>query len=176
MPPKYLSPAFLGEFCATLAAGENGPLNNPEGLPFLESVPSQPTPTASPGSVPPGKDSESRLGLSPSGEYRAERRAEARAQLEVDVSLHTDSRYFAGFTENLCSTGAFVATHLVEKVGTLVRVTLHLGEGTVGAVGEVRWTRSASESGNQPPGMGLRFVAIEPGGDLLLRALLARHG
>jgi uncharacterized protein (TIGR02266 family) len=91
------------------------------------------------------------------------------------VSLHTESRYFAGFTENVSSGGVFVATHLVQQVDTLVRVTLHLDEYSIGAVGEVRWTRSASESGNQPPGMGIRFVAIEPHGEDLLRKLLESH-
>ena len=107
-----------------------------------------------------------------SGSFAAERREHERVALELDVSLHSESRYFAGFTENLCPAGAFVATHLVQEVDTLVRVILHLDECAISAVGEVRWTRCASESGNLPPGMGIRFVAIEPGGDELLRTVL----
>ena len=137
-------------------------------------MPSQPTPA--PADAPSPVSSRPRPTGTSSGQFVAERRRAERTPIELDVSLHTETRYFAGFTENLSPHGAFIATHLVQKVDTLVRLILHLDECAIGAVGEVRWTRDASESGNQPPGMGIRFVAVEPGGDEVLRRLLDEHG
>jgi len=140
-------------------------------------VPSRPAPSvsASTPSEPPSSDSQLRPRVTPSGSA-AEQRRHRRTVVELDVSLHTESRYFTGFTENLSLGGAFVATHLVQPVNALVRLVFHFDEEAVEAVGEVRWTRDASESGNLPPGMGIRFVAIKPGRVDPLATLLRRQG
>lgn len=136
---------------------------------------SQPAPTAEV-AAPEAGDAGKAVPATRSGEFRAERRRGPRAAVELDVSFYSEARYIAGFTENVSRDGAFVATHLVQKPGTLVQVTLHLEGCAVGGVAEVRWTREASERSDQPPGMGLRFVVVEPGGMEPLEELIARRG
>ena len=89
-------------------------------------------------------------------------RIHRRLSLELEVSLQSDSNFYIGLTENLSNGGIFVATHLVQPVGTAVALTLRLPNKktplTMG--GRVRWVRDLSVTIDAPPGMGIEFETI----------------
>jgi uncharacterized protein (TIGR02266 family) len=92
------------------------------------------------------------------------RRAHARHDVELEVSLESESNFYMGMTENLSEGGLFIATHLVKPPGTKVEVSFklpHVAE-TIRAVGTVRWTRESCEANDTMPGMGVRFEQIAP--------------
>ena len=92
------------------------------------------------------------------------RRAHPRHDVELDVSLESESNFYMGLTENLSEGGLFIATHVVKPIGTTVEVSFKLPhvEGAIMAVGVVRWTREYSETSDTSPGMGVRFERIAP--------------
>jgi len=89
-------------------------------------------------------------------------RAHRRLVLELEVSLQSDSNFYIGLTENLSDGGIFVATHLVQPIGTVVSLTLRLPNkrAPVVTAGRVRWVREFAESLEAPPGMGISFEAL----------------
>jgi uncharacterized protein (TIGR02266 family) len=92
------------------------------------------------------------------------RRAHARHDVELEVSLESESNFYMGLTENLSEGGLFIATHLVRPLGTKVEVSFklpHLAE-PIRAMGIVRWTREYSDTSDTSPGMGVRFEQIAP--------------
>lgn len=93
------------------------------------------------------------------------RRAHSRHGVDLDVSIGSDHNFYGGFAENLSAGGIFVATHMLKPVGEIIEFTIHLpGCPTpVRGHGEVRWIRDYNERSNVPPGMGIKFVDLEPG-------------
>jgi uncharacterized protein (TIGR02266 family) len=93
--------------------------------------------------------------------HRTERAAEGmarRTEVELVVSVESESNFYAGFTENLSECGVFVATHAPLQIGSAVEVSVTLPENeTIRARGTVRWLRPYSESSGIAPGMGVRF-------------------
>jgi uncharacterized protein (TIGR02266 family) len=92
------------------------------------------------------------------------RRAHPRHDVEIEVSLESESNFYMGLTENLSEGGLFIATHLVRPMGTSVEVSFklpHVAE-PIKAIGTVRWTREYSETSDTMPGMGVRFESIGP--------------
>jgi uncharacterized protein (TIGR02266 family) len=108
---------------------------------------------------------------------RPQRRAHARYAMELDVSLGSDHNFYQGFVENISAGGIFVATHLLKPVGAQVELCVHLpeGGGQVRGVGEVRWIREFNESSDVPPGMGIRFVELEPGSEQAVEQFLTHR-
>jgi len=92
-----------------------------------------------------------------------ELREHPRRQLEIDITLESESQFYAGFSENLSEGGIFVATHSIQPLGTPVDVlfTLPSRPRRIRAEGEVRWTRTYSEWHGTAPGMGIRFRQLE---------------
>lgn len=102
----------------------------------------------------------------PSGRRRFERK-----DINLDVSLYSDSNFYAGFTENLSVGGVFVATHNLLKVGEAIDVTITMpNDKQVIAHGVVRWIREYNEASDTPPGMGIQFTQIE--GEGLIQSFL----
>jgi uncharacterized protein (TIGR02266 family) len=95
---------------------------------------------------------------------RSERRDRVRCEVYIDIDGSTGQGTFAGVTHDLSEAGTFIATELDRPVGTLVQLHLHLAGDTepLRCVGEVRWKRGAGQGSDAPPGMGLRFVLLEP--------------
>jgi uncharacterized protein (TIGR02266 family) len=89
-----------------------------------------------------------------------------RFTVDLDVTLASDHNFYAGCAENLSAGGIFVATHKLLPVGEVMRLSIRLpGQDTaVEGSGEVRWVREYSERSNVPPGLGLRFLELAPGG------------
>lgn len=104
---------------------------------------------------------------SPSGKKSpfSQRREHSRYDVELDVTLGSEHNFYAGFVENLSVGGIFVATHTLRKVGEVVDFSLDLPDHgkAVRGTGEVRWIREFSEHSDGSPGMGVRFLELEPG-------------
>jgi uncharacterized protein (TIGR02266 family) len=86
--------------------------------------------------------------------------------VDLDVTLASHHNFYAGFAENLSVGGIFVATHKILPVGEVLMLAIRLPglARPIEGAGEVRWVRDCSEGSNVPPGLGLRFVEIAPGG------------
>lgn len=89
-------------------------------------------------------------------------RAAPRFNVELQVSVFSESNLYVGFTENLSASGIFVATHVLRPIGSSIEVSV-LFPGRSEPVrlrGEVRWLREISEGSDGWPGMGIRFESL----------------
>jgi len=105
----------------------------------------------------------------------AERRAEARHDVEVKIDLQTDHNFYQGFTENVSEGGLFVSTYHRLPRGERVVVRLHLDDdaGPLEVTCEVRWIRPESE--DDGGGLGLQFVSLELAARDRITAFLRRR-
>src|SRR3712207_4985933 len=107
---------------------------------------------------------EARFSELDSDDAAAQRRTHSRYAVDLDVSLGSDHNFYSGFAENLSAGGVFIATHLLRPVGEMVEVCIHLPDGSeIRGHGEVRWVRIFNSESDTPPGIGVRFTALEPG-------------
>jgi uncharacterized protein (TIGR02266 family) len=92
----------------------------------------------------------------------SDQRGYPRLPVEIDITLESDSQFYAGFSENLSEGGIFVATHALRPVGTRLDVAFTLPgvKEPLRVEGDVCWLRIHSETSDLPPGMGLRFVSL----------------
>jgi uncharacterized protein (TIGR02266 family) len=102
------------------------------------------------------------------------RRVHDRKPVDLDVGLFSESNFYAGFTENLSVGGVFIATHILKAVGSTVEFVLHLPTSAhpVKGKGEVRWVRTFSERSDMAPGLGVRFLELDAGGEEAIRKFL----
>jgi uncharacterized protein (TIGR02266 family) len=93
------------------------------------------------------------------------KRQHSRYMVDLDVTLASEHNFYGGFAENLSAGGIFIATHMLKPVGEKMEFSISVpGIVTpVRGVGEVRWVREYSEQSNVGPGVGLRFISLEPG-------------
>jgi len=86
-------------------------------------------------------------------------RAHRRLYIELEVTLHSDSNFYMGLTQNLSHGGVFVATYLVQPLGTQVELVVRLATQTapLKLKGRVRWVREFAEGHDGSPGMGIEF-------------------
>jgi type IV pilus assembly protein PilZ len=93
----------------------------------------------------------------------ATRRVHSRFSVVLDVTVSSEHNFYAGFVENMSVGGVFIATHQLKPVGD--RVELHVNlpglDQPIRGKGEVRWIRVFSEESNVPPGMGIKFDALD---------------
>jgi len=90
--------------------------------------------------------------------HRVERRSAERTNIEVEVSLSSESQFFAGLTGDVSSGGLFVQTYQCHPVGSRVVVMFSLPTGELRMPGVVRWTRRGTET--TTPGVGIAFEAL----------------
>jgi uncharacterized protein (TIGR02266 family) len=87
--------------------------------------------------------------------------AEARAsriEVKLDVSIDSESNFYAGFTEDMQECGVFVATFAPLSIGSTVDLWISLPHSApIRASGTVRWQRPYSEVNEMVSGMGIRF-------------------
>ena len=107
-----------------------------------------------------------------------EDREELRFQVDIAVTVNSDSNFYAGYASNISAGGVFVATHIVHPVGTKFDLSIHLGAGlgVVRGVGEVRWLRAVDETEGLPAGLGIRFIDIADDGAERIQRFLAMRG
>ncbi len=120
-----------------------------------------------------------RVSENASGEHSqpTHRRVHARYKVELDVSLGSDHNFYVGFVENMSAGGVFIATHMLRAVGEVFDLAIHVpsSDAMISGTGEVRWVREYSERSNVPPGMGVRFIHLEPGSVEAIEQFLARR-
>lgn len=89
--------------------------------------------------------------LPPTG---VEQRAHHRTEVQVEVTLHSDSHFFVGLTNDISSGGLFVSTYKPLELGSKIELEFTLPEGVVRVIGTVRWRRDSTE---MTPGVGIAF-------------------
>jgi uncharacterized protein (TIGR02266 family) len=85
-----------------------------------------------------------------------------RAPLSVQVGLETDSTFYTGWSDNISDGGIFVATHVLQPIGSRLELTFALpgDDEPIRTTGEVRWVREFREANDAPPGMGVRLEGL----------------
>jgi uncharacterized protein (TIGR02266 family) len=98
-----------------------------------------------------------------------------RYAVNFDLTLNSDTYFYAGSATNLSDGGFFVATHIHEEIGERFQFTIRLPDTgkVVKGVGEVRWHRHKDEGPEEPAGMGIRFVELEEGSQEAVDEFLA---
>ncbi len=86
-------------------------------------------------------------------------RSSERIDLAVEVTMASDTNFFAAITENVSEGGVFVATEDLLPLGTRVSLSLSLPDGSpIAAEAIVRWCRPPADP--EGPGMGLQFAVL----------------
>jgi molecular chaperone DnaK len=106
-----------------------------------------------------------------------EQRGGLRKAVNLLVALrHPDlSTFEESFATNLSEGGMFVHLREPRPVGTLLRFEVQIagGQRVMAGAAEVRWVRLPGDPSG-PPGMGLRFVALDGQTQELVRRMLAK--
>ena len=94
--------------------------------------------------------------------HGVERRIARRVDLSVGVGFRSDSNFYTGFTSDISEGGLFVATHMLQPIGSELTVVFALPTGPeISVRGTVRWLRDTREyDASTPPGMGVQFQAM----------------
>lgn len=108
--------------------------------------------------------------LPPNG---VEQRAFVRTELNVEVTLTSDSHFFVGLTNDISAGGIFVSTYRPLELGSKVEMEFALPEGTIRVKGTVRWRRDGSESSS--PGVGISFEELTPETQKLIQRFCAKR-
>ena len=99
------------------------------------------------------------------GEPRTgELRDARRVQLNVGVGFRGDSSFYTGFATDISEGGLFVASHMLQPIGSQLTLTFALPTGSeISVRAIVRWLRAANgSSASPPPGMGVQFQGLTP--------------
>ena len=90
------------------------------------------------------------------------RRHYPRHDVELEVTMESETNFYMGLTENLSEGGLFIATHVLKPLGTQVEVSFKLPDMAepIKVTGTVRWLREYSPTSDTSPGMGVRFEHI----------------
>jgi uncharacterized protein (TIGR02266 family) len=93
-----------------------------------------------------------------------ERREASRFPLDIEVTYQSEHNFYTGLASNLSTGGLFIATHRPAARGELidVRFTLPGLDQACTTRCEVRWSRELPDNADFPPGLGLRFIELEP--------------
>jgi uncharacterized protein (TIGR02266 family) len=86
-------------------------------------------------------------------------RQHPRHNVELEVTLESETNFYMGLTENVSEGGLFIATHVLKPLGTQIEVSFKLPEMSepIKVMGTVRWVREYSDASDTSPGMGVRF-------------------
>jgi uncharacterized protein (TIGR02266 family) len=103
------------------------------------------------------------------------RRQHARHNVELEVTMESETNFYMGLTENLSEGGLFIATHVLKPLGTQIEVLFKLPEMSepIKVTGTVRWVREYSDTSDTSPGMGVRFEHIDAEHTEQIRRFLA---
>ncbi len=111
------------------------------------------------------------------GASASARREHSRFQVDLDVTVTSEHNFYAGFVENMSVGGIFIATHQLAPVGERMEFSVQLPDdrAAIRGSGEVRWVRVYSEQSDAPPGMGIRFDALDPPARARIEEFLSRR-
>jgi uncharacterized protein (TIGR02266 family) len=105
-----------------------------------------------------------------------ERRAHRRVGIETEVSMESDSNFFAGFAEDISAGGLFVATHAYLPIGASLDISFRLANRRIDAAAVVRWVREVDDKNPEMiPGMGVQFTALPPGAREAIESFVAQR-
>jgi uncharacterized protein (TIGR02266 family) len=92
-----------------------------------------------------------------------ERRGAPRVELNVGVGFRSGASFYTGSTSDISEGGLFVATHMLQPIGSELALTFALPTGPeISVRGRVRWVREAHDCNSaMPPGMGVQFFALK---------------
>jgi len=93
-------------------------------------------------------------------------------RVEAELGAHSATNFYKGLSGNdvIDSGGIFIATYQIPPIGQdlIIKVSLPGGY-EFEAMGIVKWTRDAPNSGaDAPPGFGAQFTQISPEGRQLV--------
>jgi uncharacterized protein (TIGR02266 family) len=92
----------------------------------------------------------------------SQRRQHPRFQVELELTMQSESTIWIGQAWNVSDGGVFVATKELKPIGTEVEMTIKLPGSMmpVWALGVVCWIRETSGKVDTPLGMGIQFRLI----------------
>jgi uncharacterized protein (TIGR02266 family) len=98
-----------------------------------------------------------------------------RHNVELEVTMESETNFYMGLTENLSEGGLFIATHVLKTLGTRVEVSFKLPDMAepIKVTGTVRWLREFSPTSDTSPGMGVRFEHLSAEHTEQIRRFLA---
>jgi len=103
-------------------------------------------------------------------------RSSERIDLEVKVTLESDSNFYTGLTQNISAGGVFIATHLIRPIGSRISLKFALpgSPEPIAVETEVRWIKenSALMRADGASGMGVRFIELSPEATAAITAFL----
>jgi uncharacterized protein (TIGR02266 family) len=105
----------------------------------------------------------------------AEARQHLRHNVELEVTMESETNFYLGLTENVSEGGLFIATHVLKPLGTQMEVSFKLPDAAepIKVMGTVRWVREYSETSDTSPGLGVRFEHLGPEHTEQIRRFLA---
>jgi uncharacterized protein (TIGR02266 family) len=126
--------------------------------------PPAPPPPAPPPPAPPPPVAAAPVAAAPAD--AANRRQVPRTQLDCEVSMESETNFFAGFGWDISTGGLFVASFQPLSVGQELQVRFSLPGGQqVDCVCVVRWSRDVNQANSGVlPGVGLQFLEISDAG------------
>ncbi len=95
----------------------------------------------------------------------SDRRTNLRSPILVtQVKMGDERRYFFGYAKNISHTGVFVQTISPKDVGEEFNIEFDIPKSGIHIHCRacVIWNRRFSEKGSYEPGMGLKFVDLDP--------------
>lgn len=95
---------------------------------------------------------------------KQDRRADPRADVELEISYRTAQEFNAAYTKNISGGGIFIKTQqpLPLNKEVQVRFTLPGVSHIFEATGLVVWTNPHPSRSSFPPGMGIKFANLDP--------------
>jgi uncharacterized protein (TIGR02266 family) len=75
------------------------------------------------------------------------------SRFDIELTLGSDSHFFAGLSGDVTRGGIFVSTYEALPLGTEVAVSASLPNGKIAAHGRVEWVRDVNAG--PPPGLGI---------------------
>jgi uncharacterized protein (TIGR02266 family) len=92
----------------------------------------------------------------------AQRRQSQRFQVDLELTLQSESTIWMGHAENVSDGGVFVVTRELKPIGTEVELTIKLPGSMVPiwTLGVVCWIRDTAGNVDAPLGMGIQFRLI----------------
>jgi len=107
-----------------------------------------------------------------------ERRSTRRLELNVGVGFRGGSSFYTGYTADISEGGLFVASHMLQPIGSELALTFALPTGPeISVRGIVRWQREPKvATADMPPGMGVQLQGLSPDDQARIRELVAQRG
>jgi uncharacterized protein (TIGR02266 family) len=93
--------------------------------------------------------------------------ARNRIRLELQVSLSSESQFFAGLNGDVAEGGVFVQTYQPLSIGDRVSLSLELPGGPIEVLGVIQWSREPTAFAG--PGFGVALERVSSGSEARIR-------